>query len=191
MRDLKRILIAGEGGQGVQTIAKVLATSAYLSGKKIAYIANYGVEQRGGVSLGFVQISNSEIGFPKFQYADILVILIERAVPRTKEYIKNDTVIVYDEDLVSSKSLESLPNKKIKLSALKIAKEKMIGKVFDIIVLGALSEMVKDIDRENVKEALHKELEHKYDKRPELKHFNEMALETGLHLVAEKEKVHG
>lgn len=190
MKDLKRVLVAGEGGQGVQVIAKVLTKSAYYSNKKVAYIANYGVEQRGGVSLGFVQISNQEIGFPKFQNADIVVVLTDRSVPRVMEYIQKNTVIVYDDGLVSDKTLADIHNKKISLSALNIAKETMIGKVFNVIVLGALAKIVGEISIENVQKSLDEELAHNYKKRPELKHFNERALEIGMQGQATVEAVH-
>ena len=44
-----KIVLAGEGGQGVQIIANMLAESAYAEGKEAAYIPNFGVEQRGGI----------------------------------------------------------------------------------------------------------------------------------------------
>src|SRR3972149_9802806 len=142
MRQLERILISGEGGQGIQVLSKMLATTAHMLGKKSLYVPNYGVEQRGGVSLGFVQISNREIGFPKFQNADILVILAERAILRVKEYITKDTLIVHDETLVSDESLKDVSNQKIAIPAFKIAEEKMTGKVMNMIVLGFLADMV-------------------------------------------------
>ena len=76
--NLKRILVAGEGGQGVQAIASIIAKVAHGLNKKVVHLPNFGVEQRGGVSLAFIQISDEEISFPKFQDADIAVILAER-----------------------------------------------------------------------------------------------------------------
>jgi len=180
MRDLKRILISGEGGQGIQVISKILATSAHASGKKVLYVPNYGVEQRGGVSLGFVQISNEEIGFPKFQNADILVILAERAIERVKEYIVEDTLIIYDETLASEESLKDISNKKIAIPAFKIAEETMTGKVMNMIVLGFLADMVGGISADNLKEVVNERLSGKYKEKPELQHFNERAIEVGM-----------
>lgn len=180
MRELYRIIVSGEGGQGIQVISKVLATAAHMSGKKILYVPNYGVEQRGGASLGFVQISNEEIGFPKFQNADILVILAERAIPRVKEYITKNTLIIHDGTLVSEESLKDIPNKKISIPALKTAEEKMTGKVMNMIVLGFLTDMVGGISMEDLKEAVNERVADKYKENPELKHFNEKAIEIGM-----------
>jgi 2-oxoglutarate ferredoxin oxidoreductase subunit gamma len=49
-----KIALAGEGGQGVQSIAEILAEAANEGGKNALYIPNFGVEQRGGVSIAFV-----------------------------------------------------------------------------------------------------------------------------------------
>ena len=46
-----KIAAAGEGGQGVQALAETLALAAYRAGLNALYIPNFGIEQRGGVSL--------------------------------------------------------------------------------------------------------------------------------------------
>lgn len=96
-----RIAIAGEGGQGVQSIAEILAEAANEMGKEALYIPNFGVEQRGGVSIAFVQIGDGQIGAPKFQKADILIPLSPRSVARTKQYAGKNTTYVYDNSLIT------------------------------------------------------------------------------------------
>ena len=58
-----KIVLAGEGGQGVQSIAKILVEAGYEANKEILYIPNFGVEQRGGVSVAFCQIGDEKIGY--------------------------------------------------------------------------------------------------------------------------------
>ncbi|VBB06263.1 pyruvate ferredoxin/flavodoxin oxidoreductase [Lucifera butyrica] len=101
MGNVIKIALAGEGGQGVQSIAEILAEAANEEGKNALYIPNFGVEQRGGVSIAFVQISDGEIGAPKFQKADILVPLSPRSVKRTQMYAGKNTVYIYDNSLVA------------------------------------------------------------------------------------------
>lgn len=100
MAKVVKVAIAGEGGQGVQSIAEILAEAANEEGKNALYIPNFGVEQRGGVSIAFVQVSDGEIGAPKFQKADILIPVSPRAVERTKMYAGKDTVYIYDNSLI-------------------------------------------------------------------------------------------
>lgn len=100
MAKVIKIALAGEGGQGVQSIAEILAEAANEEGKNALYIPNFGVEQRGGVSIAFVQISDGPIGAPKFLKADILIPLSPRAVKRTKMHAGKDTVYIYDNSLI-------------------------------------------------------------------------------------------
>jgi 2-oxoglutarate ferredoxin oxidoreductase subunit gamma len=100
MSKVIKIALAGEGGQGVQSIAEILAEAANEGGKNALYIPNFGVEQRGGVSIAYVQISDGQIGAPKFQKADILIPLSPRAIRRTKMHAGRDTVYIYDNSLV-------------------------------------------------------------------------------------------
>ncbi len=96
MTNYWRIAVAGEGGQGVQLIGEVLAEAAFRSGKEAVYIPNFGVEQRGGVSIAMVQIADQAIGAPKFAKADILVPLSARAMKRTLDFIGPDTLYIYE-----------------------------------------------------------------------------------------------
>jgi 2-oxoglutarate ferredoxin oxidoreductase subunit gamma len=101
MATLVKIAIAGEGGQGVQAIGDILAEAGNEEGKEALYIPNFGIEQRGGVSLAFVQISDEQIGSPKFKRGDIVIALSERAVARTMQYVTKDTLFVYDSSLIA------------------------------------------------------------------------------------------
>lgn len=100
MAKVVKIALAGEGGQGVQSIAEILAEAANEEGKQALYIPNFGVEQRGGVSIAYVQISDGQIGAPKFVEADILIPLSPRAVRRTQNHAGKDTVYIYDNSLI-------------------------------------------------------------------------------------------
>lgn len=101
MAKVVKIALAGEGGQGVQSVAEILAEAANEEGKQAIYIPNFGVEQRGGVSIAYVQISDGSIGAPKFQKADILIPLSQRAVKRTKMHAGPNTVYIYDNSLIA------------------------------------------------------------------------------------------
>lgn len=81
-----KILLAGDGGQGIQLMSDLICESVFLNGKNVTFIPNYGLEQRGGVSLAFIQISDGEINYPKFTQADILIIMSNQAELRTKRY---------------------------------------------------------------------------------------------------------
>ena len=96
MRYRKRIIVAGEGGQGIQVVGEILAVAAYHAGLEALYIPNFGVEQRGGASIAFVQVSDTPVGAPKFRHADIMAVLSRRAFERTRMHQGPDTVVIYD-----------------------------------------------------------------------------------------------
>ncbi|RJX25604.1 MAG: pyruvate oxidoreductase subunit gamma [Dethiobacter sp.] len=97
----KRIVMGGEGGQGVQAAADILAQAAYEEGKEALYIPNFGIEQRGGVSLAFVQVGEEPIGSPKFKYAHLIVALSGRSLERLQGYINEESIILYDSSLLA------------------------------------------------------------------------------------------
>lgn len=96
-----KVLIAGEGGQGVQAIAEILAKAAFSENKKALYIPNFGVEQRGGVSLAFVTVDDKPVVYPKFAKADILAVLSERSWERIKDYLAPETKIIKETNNMS------------------------------------------------------------------------------------------
>ncbi len=114
MDKLVRIAIAGEGGQGVQSIADILAEAGNEEGKEALYIPNFGIEQRGGVSLAYVQIGDKLIGSPKFEEGDVVVALSERAVKRIISYVGSNTIFVYDNSLIVipevTEEIENMPS---------------------------------------------------------------------------------
>lgn len=185
---ITRIIIAGEGGQGVQSIAHVLVNSAFASGLNVAFMPNYGVEQRGGVSLGFIQIGKGVIGFPKFAKADILLVMCERAVERTKQYIGPETLYLYDSDLINQITLSSIHAQKLAVPATSTATQKLDTKVFNMILLGAILSELQMIDTKKVDIELDKFFADKYKKKAQLKHLNRKAIDLGERLAKEAYK---
>ncbi len=94
-----KILIAGDGGQGVQAMAEILARAAFGAGRQVSLIPNYGLEQRGGMSLAYLQIGDEEIVYPRFSKPDVLVIMSEEARERIKKYIFEDIKILDIKDI--------------------------------------------------------------------------------------------
>ncbi len=183
-----RILIAGEGGQGVQRIAHAFTHAAFNANLHVTYMPNYGVEQRGGVSLGFLQYGEEEIGFPKFSTADILVVMCSRAVQRTKQYIGDDTIYIYDDGLIKSSEISDITAQKIAISATKIANEKLTPKTFNMILAGALLSETVGLNLKGIEEALEVDFKDKYVQKPEMRSFNKRALELGYKLAKDAYK---
>lgn len=183
-----RILIAGEGGQGVQTIAKLLIETAFKAKKEVVYLPNFGVEQRGGVSLAFVQISGQKISFPKFKTADILVVLAPRAVKRVASYITEETLIIFDNSLIDEDLLNEFRVEKMAIPASWLAKEKLMPKVFNMIIFGAVLEEIGGFKEKLAKDTIAQFFKGKEKSKPQIKHFNLKAFELGSDTVKQLKK---
>lgn len=184
-----KIIVAGEGGQGIQVIGKTLTVGAFMDNKKTTFIPNYGVEQRGGVSLAFVQISKKEIPFPKFAKADILIVLCHRAIERTKRYVTKETLYIYDKEQIFSKDISDVNCRKIGLEGQEYAKKYLSLKVANVIYLGAINEAGKIISQAVLRNALEKELGEKILNDAHLHKLNLKALEVGRVMIGDMAKV--
>jgi len=183
---LIRVALAGEGGQGVQSVAEILAEAAYNEKKHAIYIPNFGLEQRGGVSVAFIQVSDKRIGAPKFHKADIVVALSERAIARTSQYSDEKTIYVYDSSFeVALEELPAKAKKIISIPAVDVAKEQLHPRVFNVVVMGAIIGLTNIVSFESAKETLISKLAYKFEKDPDLKELNFKALEMGRKLAVE------
>ncbi|MFH0702989.1 MAG: 2-oxoacid:acceptor oxidoreductase family protein [bacterium] len=177
-----KIVLAGEGGQGVQIIAKILVEAGYAADKKVLYIPNFGVEQRGGVSVAFCQISDNEIGEPRFSEGDIVIVLSDRAIDRCDRYVDKNTTVIYDSS-VCTKKPEMEAKRIIGIPANKIANDELSSRVFNIIILGVAVKATNAVDIKYIKNAMEQALGKKFEAKPELRELNYKALERGMSFI--------
>lgn len=124
-----KILIAGDGGQGVQTLAQILSKAAFLSGQEVSFVPNYGLEQRGGMSLAYIQIASQAVVYPRFSHPDYLVVMSAAVRPRIKQYIsRSKKVLVLDKKFIGPGANMSVLGLLTKI----LAKKKLIKK--DLVV---------------------------------------------------------
>lgn len=182
-----KIILAGEGGQGVQSVAEILAEAANEQGREALYIPNFGVEQRGGVSVAYLQIGDEPIGAPKFNTGDIVVALSDRAVHRTRRYVGPETIFVYDSGIegIGEDDLPKDAKKVLGIPALDVAKRELHPRVFNVIIMGAVIKATGVVPQDKAKEAIEKKLGYKFEKNPKLRDMNYKAIERGAELVAE------
>jgi 2-oxoglutarate ferredoxin oxidoreductase subunit gamma len=165
-----KILFAGEGGQGVQVIAEILAKGSFLDKKHSTYIPNFGVEQRGGVSLAFVIVSDrKKIGYPKFDKADILAILSNRSLKRVKEFINKDTIVIYGPAV-------SLKKPKGAKKFYNLESGDFPNKVWNMLVLGKINTLKNIVSQNSLKQAVNDRFEKYFKDSPSLKELDYKAL---------------
>ncbi|MEA3249700.1 MAG: 2-oxoacid:acceptor oxidoreductase family protein [Patescibacteria group bacterium] len=183
MSDKYKIIISGEGGQGILSIAKITAKSAWNQGKKVTYVPYFSTEKRGGVSSAFVQISDEHIPFPKFMKSDLWVALSQRAIDRIYPFLKDDSVVIVNSHLV--KDLSKIKKwKPYSFEFTELAKEKFDEpRTFNMIIMGAMLHFIPDVSPEGFAKSIEKTFADKYEKRPELRELNQKAFELGQELI--------
>ncbi|MFW9851622.1 MAG: 2-oxoacid:acceptor oxidoreductase family protein [Candidatus Thorarchaeota archaeon] len=67
------IAIVGLGGQGVITLAKLIANTSFMLGKKVCYNEMHGLSQRGGSVQSFIRINEADN--PLFAAKDVDIII--------------------------------------------------------------------------------------------------------------------
>ncbi len=168
-----KILIAGEGGQGVQVIAEILAKAAFLANKKSLYIPNFGVEQRGGVSLAFVVVNEKMVVYPKFAKADVLAILSSRSWERVKNYVGEKTKVILGPAIKKQELIKNLP----KVAYLfHLGGGSFLPKVWNILVLGKINKLIGVVSQEVLISALEERFAKQFEKNPDLRKLDLEAL---------------
>jgi 2-oxoglutarate ferredoxin oxidoreductase subunit gamma len=176
-----RIFLAGEGGQGIQTIAKVLVDAVKTQGSMVSYIPAFGVEQRGTPSTAYITISNEEIRYPRFEHADIVVVLQKRALSIIDKHISPRTKVIFDSSTIPAELIHH--HNKMGIPATEIASSLFTTKSFNILITGKVSRII-NLDENIVWDSIVKILGKKF-KDDKIKKLNEDTFKYGRTAVFE------
>jgi len=149
------VIFAGSGGQGVIFSAVVLGAAATVYGGKYAVqTQGYSAQARGGSSWSNVIISDEEIGFPEVESCDILVAMNQRGFDEHFKKLREDGVLLVDEDLVKTELSKS--NWKIhRIPATRLSEQLFKNRIYaNMIILGALVKLTQVVGEEAVKNAV-------------------------------------
>ena len=97
-----RILLAGQGGQGVLSAGRFLAESGLHEGKEISYLPAYGPEMRGGTANCSVIISEEEIASPLCNTPDVLIALNAPSFHKFAPRVKSGGIIIVNGSISDS-----------------------------------------------------------------------------------------
>ncbi|MBM2821116.1 MAG: pyruvate/ketoisovalerate oxidoreductase, 2-oxoglutarate ferredoxin oxidoreductase subunit gamma [Candidatus Berkelbacteria bacterium] len=182
-----KILISGEGGQGVQIISEVIAKTAHKIGKNTSYMPQFGVEQRGGASVAFLQIADKKIIYPKFSKANIVLVMSNRSIDAVKQYLNQETLFIFDSTNIDNEHLNQIRNevtKVLNINAREWALKNLSTKVTNMIFLGALLQYLPDIKVEDIKNVLSDKLIN--SKNAELIDMDFRAIDYGYNIAREE-----
>ena len=170
------ICIAGFGGQGVMTIGKFLAQAVTDSTDlQTVFFPTYGAEQRGGTANCFVVISDEEIGTPKSDLMDDMIILNNPSLNKFIDSLKPGGNLFINETIVTAEIKRTDINV-IKVPGTHLALDLGNTKVLNVIMLGAYIGYTEVFQVD----VMWSTIEHKLGKKVELLPLNKEAFEKGL-----------
>jgi len=150
-----KIIFAGFGGQGVQFVAKVTAYAGMIDNKEVSWLPSYGPEMRGGTSNCSVCIDDSPIACPIVNDPDILMALNTPSFDKFEPMVVSGGTIVYDSSLINKESGRTDINCK-GIPATKLAKEKELSGLANMIALGYMLKLTNFMDADIIKSAIEK-----------------------------------
>jgi len=147
------IRIAGLGGQGVVLAGQILGRAAVYDGKRVVQTQSYGAEARGSDAKSEVIISDEKIGFPVVRKCDVLVVMSQTAMEKHKKNLKEDGILVVEEDMVNVSP--DVQAKVFKVPATKTAETELKSKLYaNIVMLGALTKITGLVSKDAVERAI-------------------------------------
>src|SRR6056297_147176 len=150
------IRLSGAGGQGM-ILAGIILAEAVLDEDdlNVTQTQSYGPESRGGASRAEVVISEDIIDYPKVIKPDCLLCLTQEAFDKYGNELKDEGVMIVDERIDTSKADEKIKENILSLPIMKTAIEDVgMRLTANIVVLGVIDKYVKQIDSENLKNAI-------------------------------------
>ena len=150
-----KIVFAGFGGQGVQFVAKVTAYAGMIDNKEVSWLPSYGPEMRGGTSNCSVCIDETPIACPIVNDPDILMALNTPSFDKFEPMVAEGGTIVYDSSLIN-KSSDRSDIKCKGIPATKMAKEKDLSGLANMIALGYMLKLTNFMEVVTIKSAIEK-----------------------------------
>ncbi len=172
-----RFLLSGSGGQGVISMAILLAEAAPIyGGHNAVQSQSFGPEARGGATRSDVIICDGPIYYPKVNQPNYLVALTNEAMSKYLPLIRPGGMVLYDSDLVNVDPRVDALRKPLPMYQ---AVMDTIGKAqaLNVVVLGALITLTKAISLK----AAESVLQHRFP--PTFFANNQKALNLGAELA--------
>ena len=141
----KNIYLAGVGGQGIQVAGKTMAQAAFLKGYRTTYSPRYEAAKRGGLTSCYVTVSEDEIGNPRKELQDILVVMEPKAYERFSDDVKHNGILLVNSSLIHNTHGPSEGIRRIDAPLYDICVKYGNTKIISSVVLGVLAAVMTDI----------------------------------------------
>lgn len=161
MAGIKEIRLCGFGGQGIVLAGAILGHAVVKDGQWVAESNSYGAAARGGNCKADVIISDSPIIFPRVIKADILIAMYQSAYEKCIADVKENGIVIYDEQFVSPGENGDL--KHVGIPATRAAVTELNNRqVANIVILSAAVEATGIISKEALLSAVKEDVPERF-----------------------------
>lgn len=167
-----KIIFAGFGGQGIQTMSKFLAYSAMDNNLNVSWLPSYGPEMRGGTSNCSVILGKDEVASPIITHADAVIVMNNPSLEKFQSYLKKDGFLIIDSNLVTINTNRN-DVKIIKVPCDDIATSIGNKSLANMILLGSLINLTNLVPLDSLINSI------KLHGKPKYYDLNKLALNTG------------
>ena len=147
------IIMAGFGGQGVMAMGKILAEAALKEGKNVSWLPSYGPEMRGGTANCSVIVSEEPIGAPIVTEATAAIVMNRPSLDKFEEDVIPGGALLINSSLIDQKATRKDINVYY-IPANDIANELGVGKIANIVMLGAYLKVSGAAKEESIMEII-------------------------------------
>jgi 2-oxoisovalerate ferredoxin oxidoreductase beta subunit len=151
--------IAGFGGQGVLLLGEVLAEAGLGAGLEVSWLPSYGPEMRSGTSNCHVRLSRTTIDSPMVTAPHVLVAMNEPSLSKFAASVRTGGWILYNGDGLPADCAPANVHT-LALPFTHLADELGDARVSNMLMLGALLEITRDIPQAHVDAALRSLVKH-------------------------------
>ena len=148
----ERMIVAGEGGQGLMTLGKVMAQAAMDDGLDVTWYPSYGAEVRGGTAHCHVVVSDRPIYSPLVEEATALLVMNGPSLARFAPRLVEGGLLVLNTSLVDAPA--DLAGTVVEVGATDMANALGNIRVANMIMLGALNARRKIFSEKSLAGAL-------------------------------------
>ena len=172
-----KIIIAGFGGQGVQSLGMFIAFASIHDGKEVTFLPSYGPEMRGGTSNCSVVVSDKPVASPIIAHPDMLIAMNKPSPYKFENTVKPGGTIIVNSSLIEDK-VKRTDVKVLYVDANRLAVEAGNSRTANIVVLGAYTKLSGVFTPEIMKAVIEK----KFAKKPKVIPANFTAFDLGYNL---------
>jgi 2-oxoglutarate ferredoxin oxidoreductase subunit gamma len=179
MANKHEIRLCGFGGQGIVLAGYIIGQAATVyEGINAVFTQDYGPEARGGACRADIVISEEPVHYPYIDAPSILVAMSQAAYDKYIVGLREDTLVIIDEDLVTP--TDTVKNRLLTAPATRIAGELGRVAVANVVMMGFLTAATDVLSRDAMKKSILSSVP------PGTEDLNTKAFERGFEYAMEK-----